>query len=193
MAAALPGAATAAEALQDASHPKFPGEGFKVVFDGTDRSKLETQGNWVVKPDGILELVPRPGEHGWKRYGSYLWLPGEFADFVVDFEFQYGKGGNSGLYFRIGDTSDATASGFEIQILDSFGKGPKLGHHDMGGVIATNGPLGNASKPAGEWNRMTARLEGGRLTVVLNGKLVQDLDLADKKPPNKQLAKIAQA
>ena len=58
----------------------------------------------------------------------------------------------------------------------------------MGGVIRTNGPLENASLPPGEWNRMTVQLEKNQLKVTLNGKLVQDFNLAEKKPEKKELA-----
>ena len=133
-------------------------------------------------------MEPRPGEKGWSRYGSYLWLKEDYKDFVFDFEYKHEKGGNSGLYFRIYDESDPTAHGFEVQILDCFGK-KKLGQHDLGGVIQTAGPLANGSKPAGEWNRMVVTMKEGRLSVVLNGKTVQDkLDLAASKPKNKKLA-----
>jgi hypothetical protein len=180
-------AAATAEPLQDAKHPEFGADGFTTVFDGKDLSKVKTKGNWQVQEDGSLKLVPRAGEKGWTRYPSYLWLPGDYGDFVVDFEFQYGKGGNSGFYFRISDEKDATASGHEIQILDSHGAKKALGHHDMGGVLKTNAPLGNASKPAGEWSRMTVSLKDGQLKVILNGKLVQDFKLAEKLPANKEL------
>ena len=180
-------AGATAEPLQAAKHPEVGADGFTTVFDGKDLSKVKTKGNWQVQEDGSLKLVPRAGEKGWTRYPSYLWLPGDYGDFVVDFEFQYGKGGNSGLYFRISDEKDATASGHEIQILDSHGQKKALGHHDMGGVIRTNAPLGNASKPAGEWSRMTVSLKDGQLKVLLNGKLVQDFKLAEKLPANKEL------
>lgn len=163
-------------------------DGFTTIFDGKDMSKIKTTGNWKIQADGSLYLEPRPGEKGWSRYGSYLWLKEDYKDFVFDFEYKHGKGGNSGLYFRIYDESDATAHGFEIQILDCFGK-KKLGQHDLGGVIKTAGPLVNASKPAGEWNRMVVTMKDGKLSVVLNGKTVQDkLDLAASKPKNKKLA-----
>lgn len=185
--ACLLSAVAAAEPLLDAKHPEFGADGFTAVFDGKDLSKLKTKGNWQIQEDGSLKLVPRAGEQGWTRYPSYLWLAGDYGDFVVDFEFQYGKGGNSGLYFRISDEKDATASGHEVQILDSHGQEKALGHHDMGGVIRTSAPLGNASKPAGEWSRMTVSLKDGQLKVILNGKLVQDFKLAEKLAANKEL------
>jgi hypothetical protein len=158
------------------------------IYDGKDLSKIKTTGNWIIQDDGSLHLEPRPGEKGWTRYGSYLWLKEDYEDFSVDFEYKHPKGGNSGLYFRIYDESDATAHGFEVQILDCYGKA-KLGPHDLGGVIQTAGPLTNASKKPGEWNRMIVTLKDGKLTVELNGKKVQDeLDLAAKKPKDKKLA-----
>lgn len=161
---------------------------FTTIYDGKDLSKIKTEGNWKIQEDGSLYLDPRPGEKGWTRYGSYLWLKEDYKDFTIDFEYKHPKGGNSGLYFRIYDESDATAHGFEVQILDCFGK-EKLGQHDLGGVIKTAGPLVNASKKPGEWNRMVVTLKEGKLTVVLNGKKVQDgLDLAAKKPKGKKLA-----
>lgn len=158
------------------------------IFDGKDLSKIKTEGNWLIQDDGSLHLKPRPGESGWSRYGSYLWLKDDYEDFSVDFEYKHPEGGNSGLYFRISDELDATAHGFEVQILDCYGK-EKLGPHDLGGVIQTAGPLVNASKKPGEWNRMIVTLKDGKLTVELNGKKVQDaLDLAAKKPKDKKLA-----
>ena len=163
-------------------------EDFTVIYDGKDLSNIETKGNWLIQDDGSLFLKPRPGEKGWQRYDSYLYLKGDYADFTVDFKYKHGRGGNSGLYFRITDTKDATASGHEVQILDSHGK-KNLGHHDLGGVIRTSGPLKNAAKPAGEWNRMIVTLKDNKLTVVLNGETVQDnLDLMAKKPEGKELA-----
>ena len=171
-----------------AAHPAADDPSFTTIFDGKDLSMIQTEGNWQIKDDGSLHLTLREGEKGWTRYGSYIWLKDDYADFVFDFEFKFAKGGNSGLYFRCADTVDPTKSGFEVQILDSHGAKKELGHHDKGGVIRTCGPLVNAAKPAGEWQRMTVTMKGDHLTAVLNGKLIQDINLREKKPKNKELA-----
>lgn len=168
-------------------HPAADAAGFETIYDGKDLSKIKTEGNWQIQDDGSLHLVPREGEKGWTRYHHYLWLPGEYGDFTVDFEFKYTEGGNSGLYFRCADDVDPTASGFEVQILDSYGVEKELGHHDMGGIIRTQGASKNASKPAGEWNRMTVSMAGDRVVVVLNGECIQDFNLREKKPAEKEL------
>lgn len=178
-----------ADPANEVDHPPFPAEDFAILFDGKNLEKFTTEGNWKVNDGKVIELVPRPGEEGWERYGSYLWFPGEdYADFTADFEFKYEKGGNTGFYFAVSDRVDATANGFEVQILDSFGETKKLIHHDMGGVINTSPASENASLAPGEWNRITVTYEKGHLTVILNDKKVQDIDLAEKKPADKALA-----
>lgn len=168
-------------------HPAKDDKSFTTIYDGKDLSKIKTTGNWQIQKDGSLHLTPRPGESGWSRYGAYIWLKDDYADFTFDFEYKHAKGGNSGLYFRCADEVDPTKSGFEVQILDCFGK-EKLGQHDLGGVIQTAGPAKNMAKKPGEWNRMTVTMKGDHLTVVLNGGVVQDIDLAEKKPKGKKLA-----
>ncbi len=176
------------EDLLKAGHPAADDSSFATIFDGKDLSNIETEGNWHIQKDGSFHLVPREGEKGWTRYASYIWLKEDYSDFVFDFEFKYEKNGNSGLYFRCSDKIDPTLSGFEVQILDSYGSTNKeLGHHDMGGIIKTCGPLVNAAKPAGEWQQMTVAMKGDRLTVVLNSQLIQDINLREKKPADKSL------
>lgn len=172
-----------------AEHPAEDAKGFVTIFDGSNVGQLETEGNWIVGGQKALILEPRKGESGWKRYNHYVWLKDSYKDFVFDFEYKHPKGGNSGFYFRISDKADPVASGFEVQILDSLGKADdEMGHHDNGGVIKTQGASKNMSKEAGEWNRMTVTMKGNHLTVVLNGETIQDFDLAEKKPKDKELA-----
>ncbi|MEM8955815.1 MAG: DUF1080 domain-containing protein [Verrucomicrobiota bacterium] len=166
---------------------KEKSEGFTVLYDGSTLDQLQTTGNWQIQDDGSLYLEPREGEEGWKRYDAYLWFPGEYEDFECDFEYKFEEGGNSGFYFRIADEAEPTQSGFEVQILDSYGKEAAT-HHDNGGVIKTSPPLVNASIPPGEWNHMNVVLRGSKLTVILNDKKVQEIDIDELRPKDKDLA-----
>ncbi|MDG2169192.1 MAG: DUF1080 domain-containing protein [Opitutales bacterium] len=151
------------------------------------RSDFETKGNWMEEGKSVLHLKPREGESGWKRYDAYLWFPEQYQDFVCQFDFKLGEGGNSGFYFRIADQSDATQHGFEIQLKDDHGK-EELGPHDVGGVIKTSGPKANAVNPTGEWNKMIVRLKGSKLYVKLNDQVVQQVDIDTARPKDKPLA-----
>jgi hypothetical protein len=141
-----------------------------------------TKGNWTQAEDGTTTLTPRKGESGWSRWDAYLWSKKEYTDFEIEFEYRVEKGSNSGFYFRVGDLNNPVAKGIEVQIYDSFGKAAdKLGDHDSGGVIPGIKPLKNSAKAAGEWNKFQITSKGDKLTVVLNGETVNEVDLAQDK------------
>lgn len=149
--------------------------GFETLYNGKDLTGWETTGNWLPQSDGSLLIQPRDGEMGWERYGAYLWSKKKYGDFVLDLEYAYPPGGNSGVYFRVGDTADPVKQGIEAQILDSSEKkdGP-MTHHDHGGIISTVGASKNMSRPPHQWNRMVISCLGNHLQVELNGEQIID-------------------
>jgi len=153
--------------------------GFISVFNGRDLSWWETAGNWFANDRGELEIRPRKGETGWKRFDAYLYSKKNYRNFVFDFEYKYPKGGNSGFFFRVADRKDPVKSGFEVQIKDDHGK-QKGGPHDTGGVIQTQGPTKVLTRPAGQWNRMIVTLKNDHLKVELNGEVVNEFNLKEK-------------
>jgi len=150
------------------------------MFNGKDLTGWKTTGNWIVEKDNVIALKPRPGESGWKRYDAYLTTDRTYKDFILDLEFKFKKGGNSGVFLRVADPKSQVKTGFEVQILDTHGK-KKFGAHDCGGVIGTAAPSKMMVKPAGEWNRYTITCIGSQLTVVLNGEQIIDLDLSKSR------------
>ena len=164
------------DTAQAADAPKKDGDGFVPMFDGKTLKGWKTTGNWVVEKDGLIALHPREGEHGWQRYDAYLTTTRKYKDFIIDLEFKIKKGGNSGVFLRVGDPKSQVKSGFEVQILDTHGK-KNPGPHDCGGVIGTAGPSKNMAKPAGEWNRYIIACRGNHLQVELNGEKIIDLQL----------------
>ena len=147
-------------------------------FERVDFSNWETEGNWKPLGEGEVALYPRRGDEGWTRFEDYIWAPKQYGDFVIDLEFKIPPGGNSGVFFRVGDKGDAVDTGIEAQILDTHGK-EDPGPHDCGGVIGTVGPSKNMAKPAGQWNHMRITCRGSRLQIELNGEQVVDVNLED--------------
>lgn len=151
------------------------------LLAGGDLTKhWTTAGNWKLGADGVVALEPRAGEGGWTRYDSYLWLKaGDVQNFTAEFDYQFQKGGNSGFYFHVGDKANPVTTGIEVQLYDSGSKpkDAKLTDHDSGGVIPGVPPAKNAAKPAGEWNAMRVEVVGDKLTVTLNGEVVNELML----------------
>ncbi|MDA7868351.1 DUF1080 domain-containing protein [Akkermansiaceae bacterium] len=123
------------------------------------------------------------------KKGGYLQTLEKYRDCTVEAEFLIPKGSNSGIYLQ---------GRYEIQILDSHGKA-KVGDGDMGAVYHRwddkrtpkgyegHPPIVNASKPAGEWQKIVIKFRAPRLdkegkileharfiSVHLNDQLVQE-------------------
>ncbi|HKK18416.1 MAG TPA: DUF1080 domain-containing protein [Opitutales bacterium] len=164
---------------------------WKNIIDG-DLSKVVTEGNWIVEDDMVF-LEPRPGEKGWTRYDSYLWLKDEYDDFICKFEFKFAQRGNSGFYFRVADEADPVVTGLEVQLTQCHKK-EKIGWHDLGGIIkfkerSAGDPKARATKEPGEWNTARVTMQGNHLTVIINGVLVHDrLDLSQHEIDGAPLA-----
>ncbi len=176
----LPVLAVSLVLAQDKAAPAAE-DGFVPLFNGKDLAGWKTEGNWVAQEDGTLAIIPRKGESGWQRYKSYLYTEKQYENYVLSLEYKHGKGGNSGLHFRIAEPADwkdidPVAKGIECQILDSFGKpDDKMSHHDCGGIIKTQGASKNMCKPAGEWNKMVLTCKGQNIQVELNGEKIIDI------------------
>lgn len=158
------------------------------LLAGGDLDKhWQTTGNWKLNDEGVVHLEPRPGEKGWQRYDAYLWHKKQYKDFEFEFEYKLAERGNSGFYFHVGDLKSPVARGIEVQIYDSArkGKGAKLTDHDSGGIIPGIPPSKNTAKPAGEWNHFHIRCKGDKLTVKLNGEVVNEVDLNHPKLKNR--------
>src|SRR4030066_347589 len=78
------------------------------------------------------------------------------------------------------DTKDWIPNSVEIQIADDFAeqwaKSPATWH--CGAVFGHLAPTKSAVKKPGEWNHYTITCAGKRITVVLNGETVTDMDMS---------------
>lgn len=156
-------------------------DGWVTLYNGKSLDGWQTTGNWLPQEDGVLLIQPRPGEKGWQRYKDYLWTKKKYKDFILDLEYSYPPGGNSGVFFRVGSLEDPVSQGIEAQILDSSKKTGAMTHHDHGGIISAVGASKNMSKPPNEWNRMVVTCKGHHLQVELNGEKIIDVQL-DETP-----------
>lgn len=130
-------------------------------------------GVWV-QTNGILSS---------NKKDQAIWTKNEYENFIIDFEFQLEAGANSGLFIYNTDMKNWVPNTVEIQLLDDAS--PKwtnaAPNWKCGGVFGHSVPLKSVVKPAGEWNRLTARCHGQEITVLLNGTLVTDLNMKDWK------------
>ena len=139
------------------------------LFDGKSLNGWEGKaGGWLVDGEGNLARQPD---------GGYLWTNESFEDFELSLEFKVSEGCNSGIFFRT-DPENPVQGGFEIQVLDSYGR-TEIGTHDCGALYDAVAPRINAARPAGEWNDCVVRAVGARVQIVLNGEEVVNANLDD--------------
>lgn len=160
-------------------HPNFapPPAGAVVLFDGTDLSSWESNGEaarWNVQ-DGYFEVAPGTGAIRTKD---------GFGDVHLHIEWEApspprGEGqnrGNSGVFLM---------RRYEIQVLDSY-NADTYADGQAGAIYGQYPPRFNASLPPGEWQSYDiffrrpgfdeegGLLEAARVTVIHNGILIQD-------------------
>jgi len=151
--------------------PQEKADGWVSLFDGSSL-------------DGWTTLRPDWGAWGVENgtitcRGSYLgpWLRTRkrFANFMLRLEYRIIDKGNSGVFVRAPLDGRSSRFGYEIQIM-----GRQLDQLDdqnsTGAIYAALPPKVDASRPANEWNDMEITCDGPRITVLVNGRNVQDFD-----------------
>lgn len=115
---------------------------------------------WVLE-DGVLAR---------KGKGDNIWTKERFGDFVLDLEFK--TTGNSGVLFRCDNPKNYVQTGMEMQVINYSKAGDK---HSAGAMYDLLGPTKDALKPT-DWNRVVLTCKDNKITVVLNGEQIIDMD-----------------
>ncbi len=152
-------------------------DGFVSIFNGEDLEGWEGSTDGYVVEDGNIVCVPSKG--------GFLFTTKEYSNFVLRFEFKLEPGGNNGLAVRAPLEGNPAYSGMELQILDdeSDKYRDKLADYQYHGSIYGVVPAKRGFlKPAGEWNAQEVVADGPKIKVILNGEVILDTDLTDKKP-----------
>ncbi len=157
-------------------------EGFVSLFDGKTLNGWKLMGGhgagYAVK-DGKI-VLPKGG-------GGNLLYEKEFTDFILRFEFKLEDGSNNGLAIRSPmSDSDMAYQGMELQIIDNN----SVRYKDIIQPWQMHGSLYNvfpaktgALKPVGEWNQQEVRVVGRKVSVILNGTTILDVNIDDVKDP----------
>jgi len=171
----------------------------QVLFDGRSLENWQVKGDraksrWMVgkaavSPEnpkllinkgGMGEMINLASHHG---QSLDIYSKQEFGDCRIELEVMVPQGANSGIYV-MGE--------YEIQVLDSWGKGNNLSGGDMGAVYGAQPPKINATRRPGQWQKYVIEFQAPRfdaagrktenakfLKVELNGVVLhEDLVLA---------------
>ena len=162
--------AACAPTKEPAAPPAHPDvSGWPDLF-AADLSNAEfPAGVWTVA-DGVLTASE----------DQAIWTARDYENFTLDLEFRTAPGTNSGVIVYASDTKDWIPNSVEIQIADDFAeewaKEPATWH--CGAIFGHLAPTKSVVKKPGEWNRYTITCLGKRITVVLNGEKVTEMDMS---------------
>lgn len=168
---------TAACSVTDAAPQRDQVEkekGFVSLFNGRNLNgwilRRANRKGYVVE-NGLL-VCPVDG-------GGYLFTEGEYGDFSLRFEFRLTTGANNGVAIRTPLLDKRPAyDGIEIQILDNVGFPRKLRPAQYHGSVYDVAPAKKgALKPVGQWNQEEILCRGRRIKVIVNARIVLDVDL----------------
>ncbi len=121
--------------------------------------------------DGALTRVAGSGDI---VYGTE-----EFGDFELELEWKIAEGGNSGIFFRAGETAERMYhSAPEMQVLDNVKGADNATELTLAGANYGLHPSPrDAAKPAGEWNQVRLVAKGSHIEHWLNGRKVVEYEL----------------
>jgi hypothetical protein len=161
----------------------FPGDGIPegwVVRQWDDLKKPADEGAvWKVK-EGVL--------HGSDPRGTWLVSEKQYGDFVLEFEWKLGERGNSGVALRSPMAGDPAFDGMELQMADPRympTNSPMAPAELSGALYRAVAPRVQVFKPT-DWNKYQITLKGSRMTVILNGETIQDLNLDEQTKTTKR-------
>lgn len=142
-------------------------------------------GNWTTLFDGSsLKGFNIVGDANWEivdkavqanKGNGYLVTPESYGDFQFTAEFWVTDDANSGVFIRCQDPKKIeAANSYEVNIFD---KRPDQSYR-TGGIVDVAKPA-SVVMTGGKWNTFDITARGTKLTVILNGMKMVDVD--DKK------------
>ncbi len=145
-------------------------EDYISLFNGSDFSGWNIQpdlGAWIIQ-DGVIFCKGKPGS-------PYAILTvRKYENFELFIDFKMSKNCNSGIFIHTPEYGRESRVGFELQILDSYGK--KADKQSCGSIYSVQAPFVNAVKRANEWNTYHVKFNWPRCEIWLNGRKIQNVN-----------------
>jgi len=109
-----------------------------------------------------------------------IWSEKQYDNFILDLEFKTAEGTNSGVIVYCSDHKNWIPNSVEVQIADDYAeqwaKADKT--WQCAAIFGHLAASEHRVKKPGIWNRMTVTCNDKMIYVVLNGKLVTEMDMS---------------
>jgi hypothetical protein len=163
----MTGAAQAQKAPK--THPDTSKKGWVNLFKPDLSNAIYPHGVWSVK-DGVFTATE----------DEALWSEKAYLNFELDLEFMNAEGTNSGVIVHASDLKNWIPNSVEIQIADDYAEQwAKAPANWQNGAVFGHQPASKKLvKKPGEWNRYTVTCRDKMIWVVLNGELVNTVDMS---------------
>ncbi len=152
------------------AHPTQADTGFNPLFSPDLSNASFPKGVWSINTNGELTATK----------DECIFTQKTYKNFVLDLEFKTAEGTNSGVIVHCSDTDNWIPNSVEIQIADDYSAewskaDPTWQCGAVFGHLAADKKL---VKHPGEWNRYTITCQNRQIWVVLNGELVNYMDMS---------------
>lgn len=150
-------------------HPDTTAAGWSDLFNADFSNAKDPKGVWTIS-DGIITASE---DHN-------LWSPKEYDNFIIDLEFKTAEGTNSGVVVYASDLDNWIPNSVEIQIADDYAKqwSDAPATWQCGAAFGRLAATERRVKHPGEWNRYTITAKDQIIEIVLNGAIVNRLDMS---------------
>jgi photosystem II stability/assembly factor-like uncharacterized protein len=151
-------------------HPSDGASGFQALFNQDLSNAISPKGIWSVTENGELTATE----------DQCIFTQKTYKNFVLDLEFKTAEGTNSGVIIHCSDTQNWIPNSVEVQIADDHSAAwskadPTWQCAAIFGHLAADK---KTVKHPGEWNRYTIYCMDRQIWVVLNGELVNHMDMS---------------
>lgn len=140
------------------------------LFNADLSNSVKPDGVWTINEEGVMTASK----------DEAIWSKIDYEKFILDLEFKTESGTNSGVIVYCTDTKNWIPNSVEVQIADDYAEkwasAPDTWH--CGGIFGHLAPSKTAVKKPGEWNRMTIKCVGQKISVMLNGVRVSNMDMS---------------
>lgn len=151
-------------------HPDPGASDFHPLFSPDLSNANYPKDIWSVDENGILTATE----------DQCIFTKEKYTDFVLDLEFKTADGTNSGVIVHCSDTDNWIPNSVEIQIADDFSHEWSKADPtwQCGAIFGHLAASKKTVKKPGEWNRYTITCLDRQIWVVLNGELVNHMDMS---------------
>jgi alpha-3'-ketoglucosidase len=171
-----------AEAALNALTEKEKQGGWQLLFDGRT-----TKGWMTIESKPLPQRYVQDGSLNPHPSDYMLVYDSPLENYVLSLDFKITPHCNSGIFVRTmpltrREGRDVGYNGIEIAIDDT----KTADYHDTGAFYDLVKPKKNAMKPIGEWNHIVITSDRNKMSVVLNGEPVSQIDFDEWREPNKR-------